>query len=279
MALYDTFGDIVGKARWGLGLSGQELAGRAGCRAHDLAAWENGDGSPATDQAERLAVALHLHPAAARRIAAGAYEPVPPAGLAATWRAVTVTAMEANAYVVIPAGQRKALIVDPGGDVAVIMLAAAESGCEIAGLLATHAHADHIGALGFLCSQLQVPALMCAPVAPAGAAWAALYIPWEGDGTYEVGGLPVQAHSCPGHSYDSVAFLVDDALFTGDTIFAGSLGRAAHPQAYPQLLASARRLLTLPAATGVLPGHGPASTITQESVANPFLAGAGADFS
>ena len=90
-----------------------------------------------------------------------------------------------------------------------------------------------------------------------------------------LGGLTIRALHTPGHSAGGVSFLVEDCLFAGDTLFAGSVGRSDFPDSNGALLleAIAEKILPLPDGTRVLPGHGEATTVGAERAHNPFLLG------
>jgi hydroxyacylglutathione hydrolase len=95
----------------------------------------------------------------------------------------------------------------------------------------------------------------------------------------EVGSLRLRSLYTPGHAPGHLAFLVEDEgiVFSGDALFAGSVGRVDLPGGSMEVLmrSISERLLTLPDETRVLSGHGPETTIGRERVANPFLAGGG----
>ena len=90
-----------------------------------------------------------------------------------------------------------------------------------------------------------------------------------------LGGLTIRTLHTPGHSAGGMCFLVEDCLFAGDTLFAGSVGRSDFPDSDGALLlkAIAEKILPLPDATRVLPGHGEATTVGAERAHNPFLLG------
>jgi hydroxyacylglutathione hydrolase len=96
----------------------------------------------------------------------------------------------------------------------------------------------------------------------------------EGDETFEVGGITFETLSVPGHSPGHVAYATDGMLFSGDVLFAGSVGRTDLPFAdWDQLVESIRLLFErLPPETVVYPGHGPQTTLGAERERNPFLA-------
>jgi glyoxylase-like metal-dependent hydrolase (beta-lactamase superfamily II) len=96
----------------------------------------------------------------------------------------------------------------------------------------------------------------------------------EGDETFEVAGLTFETLFVPGHSPGHVAYPTDGAVFSGDVLFAGSVGRTDLPFADWDTLVESIRLLfdRLPAETVVYPGHGPQTTLGAERERNPFLA-------
>jgi hydroxyacylglutathione hydrolase len=162
------------------------------------------------------------------------------------------------------------VVVDPGPAVAAPLAAAlAEHRLTPAALLATHGHADHVASAAELSAAHGVP-LHLHP------GDARLYgggsVPLE-TGTFA--GLAVEVRPVPGHTPGSVVLTLETAeggrlALTGDTLFAGSVGRGTEPAAVRDLLAS------VPDDTVVLPGHGPATTIGRERAGTPFLAGTGA---
>lgn len=180
--------------------------------------------------------------------------------------------LQANCYLVAAAPGGPCVIVDPGQEVRE-PLAAALAGHRLtpAALLATHGHPDHIGSAAEISDGHGVPLHLH----PADAGFAERESVPLTEGTYTFAGLDVDVRHTPGHTAGSVVLGFTSAeggrlVVTGDTLFAGSVGRAADPD---DLAKSLRRLLELPDDTVVLPGHGPATTIGAERAANPFLAG------
>jgi glyoxylase-like metal-dependent hydrolase (beta-lactamase superfamily II) len=130
----------------------------------------------------------------------------------------------------------------------------------------THAHRDHIGGLEHL---------LRAGV-PVHAAEIHGCIPMKPGDTVFCGPLIVRAHDLSGHAVPALGYLIEGlqapVLVTGDALFAGSIGGCASPALYQQALRHLRRTLgPLPDATALLPGHGPATTLAEERLANPFL--------
>ncbi|GAA1026687.1 MBL fold metallo-hydrolase [Amycolatopsis albidoflavus] len=181
--------------------------------------------------------------------------------------------LRSNCYLLAPAAEGPCVVVDPGeGAAEPLAEASAEHGLTPVALLATHGHPDHVGAAAELSRVHGVPLWMH----PGDAEWYdGAFEPLTGN-CVEAAGLAVGVLSLPGHTPGSVAFAVETGeggrlVFTGDTLFAGSVGRTGGSGA--DLESSLRTLLTLADETVVLPGHGPATTIGRERAGNPFVPG------
>lgn len=205
---------------------------------------------------------------------------------------LAVGPVQANCYLVGDPASGSAAIIDPG-DEAERILRELPAQWKVSWILVTHAHFDHVGAVGALKARTGAPFLMHPadlellrqapetsrlflgqPMAP----------PPEPDAPLahgqrlELGALTMEVRHTPGHSPGSVSLVVwgePPAVFSGDALFAGSIGRTDLPQAnHSELLASIRReLLVLEDRTLVYPGHGPTTTIGHERRTNPFLQG------
>jgi glyoxylase-like metal-dependent hydrolase (beta-lactamase superfamily II) len=192
-----------------------------------------------------------------------------------------------NCYVVrSEASAPEAVVVDPSGDATELRLTLARLGTSCGGILVTHGHWDHLLGVADLAegtgSLVHMPEgermLLERPgdFAPVGSGYPP-YTPdvlVSGGETLELVGISFQVVSVPGHSPAHVAYYADDCLFSGDVLFAGSVGRTDLPGAdWDTLLTSIRTLVdTLPPETVVYPGHGPVTTLGDELARNPFLA-------
>jgi hydroxyacylglutathione hydrolase len=204
-------------------------------------------------------------------------------------RMFTVGPVAENTYIFRRDGSDRALIVDPGDEADRLLRAIDELGLTLEGILLTHTHFDHVGAV--------------APVAAA--TRAEVWVPaaekfvledinsfvWPGFGPFEsyeaehaleggeklsLAGFDIDVLFTPGHSPGHVTFSIPDeqAIFSGDVLFQGSVGRTDLPGGdWGTLLESIRTLVeTLPEGTSVHPGHMGLTTLGAERASNPFLA-------
>jgi hydroxyacylglutathione hydrolase len=202
-----------------------------------------------------------------------------------------------NCYVVVSAPGQECVIIDPGQDAEPgVREVVAEHRLKPVAVLLTHGHIDHIWSVVPVCGARDIPAyihpadrgLLSDPARgfppEVGQQLLAGMTFTEPDDVAELAdgmilplaGLEFAVDHSPGHTPGSVAFrTAQDVLFSGDLLFAGSIGRTDLPGGdYRAMLDSlARVCLTLPDQTRVLPGHGPQTTIGTERASNPFLAG------
>ena len=205
-----------------------------------------------------------------------------------TVESLVVSLFQSNCYLVRPDGASQVLVVDPGDDAPEIIRRLRELGVTVAAYLITHGHVDHVSALADVYRAFPAPVAMhpsdsCwafSPIAAMPPYYDAPVAPPEiarvlnGGQVWEDLGLRYRIIETPGHSPGGVAFYFSDekALFAGDSLFRGSIGRSDLPGADPAALAaSLQRLLCLPDDTVVYGGHGPATTIGREKRTNPFL--------
>jgi glyoxylase-like metal-dependent hydrolase (beta-lactamase superfamily II) len=180
-----------------------------------------------------------------------------------------------------------AVVVDPSGDATELRLTLARLGARCAAILVTHGHYDHLLGVADLAEGTGAPVSMpegerVLLESPVGAFTPPGYdvrpytpdVLLHGGETIEAAGIAFDVLSVPGHSPAHLAYYADGCLFSGDVLFAGSVGRTDLPGAdWDTLLASIRTLAErLPPETVVYPGHGPATTLGAELERNPFLA-------
>lgn len=183
-----------------------------------------------------------------------------------------------NCYLLEDENTHTAAVVDPGGEGARILAQLKADGMELKLILLTHAHFDHTGGVAELHRALpDVPvylhrldaARLGSQVFPAIGAPTVAYD--DGD-VVKLGNLDIQVLHTPGHTPGGVCLLVGDALFTGDTLFQGSMGRIDFEGgSYEDIMASLKRLAHLPGNYQVLPGHMDTSTLDRERKTNYYI--------
>lgn len=204
-------------------------------------------------------------------------------------RMFTVGQVQENCFIFSHDGDPRALVVDPGEEAPRLLAAIDEIGLTVEAILLTHTHFDHIGAVAPVAhatgAKVYCPALEVAVLADIMA-----YVPWDGFGPYEsyeadhtvsggerlsLAGFEVDVIFTPGHSVGHVAYSIADqnALFSGDVLFEGSVGRTDLPGGSWEILSAsiATLLDTLPDETVVHPGHMGITTLGKERATNPFL--------
>lgn len=205
-------------------------------------------------------------------------------------RMFTVGPVQENCYLFRRDGSDRALIVDPGDEAERLLRAVDELGVALDGILLTHTHFDHVGAVAPVAratgAEVWVPDIEKPVLADIMS-----FVPWPGFGPYEsweaehtlkggekleLAGFEIDVLSTPGHSPGHVTFSIADeeAVFSGDVLFQGSVGRTDLPGGdWPTLLESIRALVdSLPEDTTVHPGHMGLTTLGAERASNPFLA-------
>ncbi len=207
---------------------------------------------------------------------------------------LVVGPLEVDCYLIAPGPGKEAVVIDPGDDVARIMERIRKLDLSLRYILNTHGHFDHIGANGMLKEATGADILIHpkdAPLLGTAAEHARSFglraapspppdgFLKEGD-RIECDDLALRVLATPGHSEGGVSFLLDTQLFTGDTLFAGSIGRTDLPGgSFREIMISIQdKILPLGDHISVLPGHGPSSTIQKEKRTNPFIAELGSRY-
>jgi hydroxyacylglutathione hydrolase len=193
-----------------------------------------------------------------------------------------------NCYVVrAERGAPEAVVIDPGASAAELRLDLARMNARCAAILITHCHWDHLGAVADLAEGTGAPVYMAADEkdvlerpqdfdlrSPVAIRPHVVDVQLAGDETIDVGGISFQVLQVPGHSPAHIAYYADGCLFSGDVLFAGSVGRTDIPGGdWDTLVESIRALMDrYPPETAVYSGHGPPTTLRAELQRNPFLA-------
>jgi hydroxyacylglutathione hydrolase len=194
-----------------------------------------------------------------------------------------------NCYVLRRPGNEEAAVVDPGWPGAWPEIEAALAGARCAAILITHGDIDHVAGVAEAARATRAPVHMAAdeserlerinehlPTGVEGVSFDphAPEVRLRGDEVLDLAGIQFETVSVPGHTEAHLAFAVEGCLFSGDVLFAGSVGRTDRANGdWETLLASIRSLVErYPPETVVYPGHGPATTLGRELETNPFLA-------
>jgi len=205
-------------------------------------------------------------------------------------RMFTVGMIQENCFLLRRHGSDRALIVDPGEEAPKLLAAIEQLGVKLDGILLTHTHFDHVGAVAPIAkatgAEVWVPELEKQVLADIDS-----YVPWPQFGPFEswdaehtvsggerleLAGLEIDVLFTPGHSPGHVTYSIPDeqVVFSGDVLFQSSVGRTDLPGGdWPTLLESIRSLVdALPGETTVYPGHMGVTTLGAERAGNPFLA-------
>lgn len=178
---------------------------------------------------------------------------------------------QANCYILACKETGEGLVIDPGDEVSRIVNEITRNRIELSYILATHGHFDHTGAAQDLKRITKAPVLIH-PLDAGGLGMSPDGGLYDGQ-QIQVGRYTLTVLHTPGHSPGGVCFSSPGVVFTGDTLFAGSVGRTDFPGGDHQRLISGifNRILPLGDEVRVYPGHGPASTVGLERTTNPFL--------
>lgn len=192
-----------------------------------------------------------------------------------------------NCYIVACEETKEAMVIDPGGEVKKIINKAKEHNLNVKFIALTHGHGDHIGALKELKDESNAIVVIhkedeelltdahknySAQMSMENVNGNADKLLQDGE-IIQVGQLSIEVIHTPGHTKGSVCFKANDCLFSGDTLFAKSIGRTdLHGGSFDDIINSIRnKLIILDEDVKVFPGHGPATTIGKEKANNPYI--------
>jgi len=205
-------------------------------------------------------------------------------------RMFTVGPVQENCFIARPDGSNRAVIFDPGDEAERILAPVRELGLEVEAILLTHTHFDHVGAVAPVARETGAPVYVSEIERPV-LADIMRFVPFAGIGPYEsyeadhvlrggerleLAGFEIDVLFTPGHSPGHLTFSIpaEQAMFSGDVLFRGSVGRTDLPGGdWNTLLASIGTLVeSMPEDTTVYPGHMDITTLGAERRTNPFLA-------
>ena len=273
--LEDEFSDIIRKASRGLGIDVATLASRTGLAQSELKAWIGGEGAPTDNEAREVARVLRLDPGKLADSAAQRWEPhvASPADV----RHHPQNPHPSNGYIFFLEDGKTAALVDPAGDPNNLRRAIAQGPYVLRYILITHKHLDHCDATADVAKQFpDAQIVMHKYDVHAIGALANKAIPVQDGEQLPFGeAAAIRMLHTPGHTDGSSCYLFKSTVFTGDTLFAGSVGGAfGENTGYQDILRSVTtKLFKLDEETVVMPGHGPPSTIGLEKQHNPFFNG------
>ena len=191
-------------------------------------------------------------------------------------RTLPLGAYQTNCYLVWGEDSQTCVVIDPGYNPEIVLAEAKLLGKEIAAILLTHGHFDHVGGVKELAAETDCKVYLCPEdlaMPPQMTAGPLYYTDTYGEGDFvEVAGLTFKVLHTPGHTPGSVCLACENALFSGDTLFWGSCGRTDLPGGnWATIQKSLKRLADLSGDYDVYPGHGDATKLSFERNFNPYM--------
>jgi len=275
--LEDEFGDIIQKARTGLGLSSIDVCERVNISLRILEEIESYKYLSSKEEVIALAGILGLDAAKLFYIAMRMWHPEElHLGKLSDILIIdgTMGAYKVNGYLLFDESSGEAVSFDTGNSHKKVLHNLHERGLRLKYILLTHCHSDHTGGLREI--QRGTGAGIGLPERESVSGMEKemgkdLFLVKD-NSEYSVGRHTIRAISTPGHTQGSTCYITDNYCFSGDTLFAGSVGRSYGIDGYKKLLESVRtKILTLNKDICIFPGHGPSSTIGEEVKHNPFF--------
>ena len=195
-------------------------------------------------------------------------------------KSMQVGELATNCYILIDDVEKKAAVIDPGDESDRILEELEGLDAQVEYILLTHGHYDHIGGVAQVHEALPLAKVYLHKADSRGTGFHVVPLAdqvedlqyYDDGDTLTLGSLTIHVIHTPGHTPGGVTLRVKDVLFTGDTLFAGSMGRSDFPGGNtPQLFASLKKLALLEGDYHVLPGHDRTTTLEQERRSNVFV--------
>ena len=183
---------------------------------------------------------------------------------------------QVNCYIIREEKASSCCILDPGGEAKKVLELLSNRNLTLDAILLTHGHFDHVGAVAELHEATGCKVYLCPEDLTMPAKWTGgelCYTDTYGEGdVLHFAGLEIRVMHTPGHTPGSVCLMVDDTIFSGDTLFAGSCGRTDLPGGdNATILTSLRRLHDLEGEYAIRPGHSGSTVLSREREYNPFM--------
>lgn len=182
--------------------------------------------------------------------------------------------LQTNCYLLWQEGRQDCVVVDPGHTDSRLTDRIAALGKQLAGILLTHGHFDHVGGVRALAEETGCPVYIHAEELslPQNITAGPLYYTHLYDETVSLGGMDFYVMHTPGHTPGSVCLFAGDKVFSGDTLFAGTCGRTDLPGSAPEdMEQSLKKLASYPGNCIVYPGHADPTTLEEERKSNPYM--------
>lgn len=275
--LEDEFGDIIQKARTGLGFSESDVHERANISSQLLEEMESYRYVPSKEDVNALARVLHLDATKLLYIAMKMWHPEElHLGKLSDILIIdgTMGSYKVKGYLLFDESSGEAVAFDTGNSSKKVLHNLHERGLRLKYILLTHCHSDHTGGLREIHratgAGIGLPERESASGIEKEMGKDLFLV--KDNSEYRVGRHTIRAIFTPGHTHGSTCYITDNYCFSGDTLFAGSVGRSYGVDGYKNLLESVKtKILTLNEDICVFPGHGPSSTIREEIAHNPFF--------
>ncbi len=256
MTLEDEFGDIIKKARKGLGISLKDLALKTKIDDKDISLMESYKLKPNGEQIKNISKILNLSEKKLINIILNNWEPKKGKLKSNSIKVVKIEndyhGYLANSYIVVKG--KNALLIDTGANLQNAIYTLKELNVKLLGILLTHGHGDHVYGAGGISKMFNCE----------------IFRDFSSDRDLKINNFNVKVFFTPGHTTKSCSYLVDNFLFVGDELFAGSIGNSEIP--YEKHLETIRKkIFTLEDDVVILPGHGPITTVKEEKENNPFF--------